>query len=84
MIVRAQVEIPGVGRVDLLIGRRLVIECDSRAHHTGEAAYESDRTRDRKLVRMGYLVIRLTYQQKLNDWPNVEADILALIRRDEH
>ncbi len=82
--VRAQVAIAGVGRVDLLIGDRLVLEVDSRAHHTGTETYAADRERDRVLVRQGYLVIRLTYQHVVNEWPRVEADILALIRRDRH
>lgn len=82
--VRPQMVIGGVGRVDLLIGARLVIEVDSREHHTSADAYESDRARDRKLTAMGYLVVRLSYRQVLHEWAEIEPDLLALIRRDAH
>lgn len=82
--VRPQTWIAGVGRVDLLIGQRLVIECDSRMHHTDQGAYQRDRDRDRTLHSRGYLVIRLTYHDVMNRWNEVETDILAIIRRREH
>ncbi len=82
--VRIQVRVlPGM-RVDLLIGERLVIECDSRKHHTDSAAYERDRERDRRLVARGFLVLRLSYRQIHEDWPAIERDILAIIRRGDH
>lgn len=82
--VRPQVWIAGVGRVDLLIGQRLVVECDSRQHHTDQTAYQRDRDRDRILHARGYVVIRLTYQDVMTRWEEVEADILAIIRRRGH
>lgn len=82
--VRTQVPVDGIGRVDLLVGDRLIIEVDSREHHTSSEAYESDRTRDRRLTARGYLVIRLSYRQVLREWDEVEPDLLALIRRDAH
>src|SRR5699024_4198688 len=51
--VRAQVRIPGVGRVDLLVGNRWIIECDSKEHHTGSSQYEYDRERDGAAVDLG-------------------------------
>lgn len=82
--VRPQVIIAGIGRVDLLVGDRLVIEVDSRAHHCLEDTYQRDRQRDRTLMTMGYLVIRLTYGDVVHRWPEVEPDILALIRGGAH
>ena len=82
--VRAQVRIPGVGRVDLLVGERLVIEVDSREHHTDAQAYEADRLRDRGLVTRGYLVVRLTYHQVLMGWDTAWADLRTLIRQGRH
>lgn len=82
--VHPQVEIPGVGRVDLVVGKRLVIEVDSFAHHTGTEAYTRDRERDRVLAALGYERIRLTYEQVMFDWDRVFSDILAIIRRGEH
>lgn len=82
--VRSQVVIRGVGRVDLLVGRCLVIEVDSIQHHTSLRAYEADRERDRHLRALGYTPIRLTYRQVVQDWPAVEADILAMVARRLH
>lgn len=79
---RIQVRIPGVGRVDLLVGDRLIIEADSREHHVPR--YQADRDRDRAAARMGYLVIRLTYEDVVYRWDTVQADVLAIIRRGGH
>lgn len=82
--VRSQVRVPGVGRVDLLVGRRWVIECDSVAHHTGLATYAADRRRDLELGRRGYLVIRLTWEQVFLTWPTTQEALLEILRRGEH
>ncbi len=82
--VRSQVMIPGVGRVDLLVGDRLVIETDGRAHHTGEETYAGDRRRDLVLVTDGYLVVRLTYRQVVYEWETVLNRIRLLIRTRAH
>ncbi|MGC3953664.1 MAG: DUF559 domain-containing protein [Propionicimonas sp.] len=83
--VRSQIVMAGVGRVDLLVGTRLVIEVDSREHHTGAAAYSNDRRRDLFLVtRGGMLVIRLTYNQIVYEWDAVVVELLRIIRRREH
>ena len=81
--VRIQVQIAPIGRVDLLVGDRLIIEVDSRAHHLGEN-YEADRRRDSALMALGFIVLRLSYHRVMFDWPVVEAEILAIIRRGEH
>jgi very-short-patch-repair endonuclease len=81
---RPQVEIPGVGRVDLLIGDRLVLEMDSVEWHTAPAAFEKDRRRDLDLAVLGYLVVRVTYARVIDEWAGFEADLLTLIRRREH
>ncbi|MEB0000139.1 DUF559 domain-containing protein [Cryobacterium sp. RTS3] len=83
MRVRTQVRIRGVGRVDLLVGERLVLELDGEGFHTG-IEFENDRRRDFELVQLGYLVVRISYKMLLHDRERVEAGILALIRRDEH
>ena len=81
---RTQVQILDIGRVDLLIGDRFVIEVDSRSHHTSEQAYAADRHRDRRLAASGYLVVRLTYEDVMSGWEEVEPDILAIIRSGQH
>lgn len=81
---RIQVRVMQGVRVDLLIGDRLIIECDSREHHTAADAYESDRRRDRRLIARGFIVLRLTYRQIHDEWPEIERAILQLVRRGEH
>ena len=81
--VRTQVWI-GRRRVDLLVGDLLVIECDGAEHHAGWTAQSADRERDRELVAAGYVVVRLTYRQIVDDWPSVERDLLAILRRGGH
>lgn len=81
--VRTQVKINGVGTVDWLIGDRLILELDSRAHHLGDN-YEKDRTRDLHALEQGYLVLRVSYKRVMEDWESVERVILSLVRRREH
>jgi very-short-patch-repair endonuclease len=71
----AQVEIPGVGRVDFVVGGILIIECDSRAHHSSWESQLADRRRDLTAASLGYFVIRLVAEDIL--W-NVEAVQQAL------
>ncbi len=79
---RVQVRIPGVGIVDFLVGRRLVIEVDGAEPHRDR--FQSDRTRDRRLKALGFEVIRLTYRDVVYDWDDVLPDILDVIRRRSH
>lgn len=81
--VRTQVRI-GRFRVDLLVGDRLVIECDGAEHHADWRAHAADRERDRELTAAGYLVVRLTYGQIVDDWLAVERDLLTLVRAGAH
>ena len=80
---RVQVRFSGVGRVDLLIGDRLIIEVDGERFHTGPE-FEADRRRDLALVMRGYVVIRLSYRMVLNEWDAVCSGILQLVKRGEH
>ncbi len=82
--VRTQVPILGVGRVDLLVGDRLIVEVDSKAHHTSASQYATDRRRDRVSVTHGFLVMRVTYDDVMYGWDEVLADVRALVRRREH
>jgi very-short-patch-repair endonuclease len=80
---RTQVPIPGVGHVDLLIGDRLVLELDGEEWHQG-GDFEEDRRRDLALVARGYLVVRASYRQVTESWPDVESALLTIIRRGDH
>ncbi|WP_432559979.1 type IV toxin-antitoxin system AbiEi family antitoxin domain-containing protein [Granulicoccus sp. GXG6511] len=81
---RPQVEIDGVGRVDLLVGDLLVLEMDSVEHHTSLASYRNDRARDGRLVTRGYRVLRLTYADVIDNWDEVQRQILVLVRARKH
>ena len=82
--VRTQVSIDGVGRVDLLVGDRLVIEADSVAHHTGAQAYRADRHRDLMLTALGYRVVRVSWEQVTFDWPAVARAVRRIVDAGEH
>ncbi|MGJ6980860.1 endonuclease domain-containing protein [Aestuariimicrobium soli] len=81
--VRVQVLI-GPDRVDLLVGDRLVIECDSVAHHTSLDNYFRDRRRDQRLSRLNYHVLRVTYQEVLNERPRLVELVRELARQGVH
>jgi very-short-patch-repair endonuclease len=81
--VQCQVWIGDVGAVDLLVGDRLVIECDSDKYHDG---YQSvrDYDRDLALVALGYIVVRLRYDHVIRHWDQAERAILAVVRERRH
>ena len=80
---RTQVWIDGVGRVDILVGDRLIIEIDGAGFHTG-AEFERDRRRDYELIMRGYLVLRLSYDMVMTEWDAVQRGVLDLLDRGEH
>ena len=79
-----QVAISGVGRVDFLVGSRLVIEVDGRQYHIDPDRFENDRRRDARLSAMGYRVLRFSYRQVTNSWSEVKAAIVGAIARGDH
>lgn len=81
---RSQAAIPGVGRVDFLIGDALVIEIDGRAFHDSPSTFESDRRRDAVLSGLGFRVLRFSYLQVMEHWPMVESAVTAAVSRGDH
>ena len=79
LAVRQQVRVAGVGRVDMVVGDRLVIEVDGRAYHSDPRAFERDRRRDALLVARGYTVLRFSYRQVMFEWDFVRRCILATL-----
>jgi very-short-patch-repair endonuclease len=79
-----QAKISGVGHVDLLIGDRFVIECDSHSWHWLEDKYHEDHRRDALLVKMDYVVFRATYEMVMFDWPLVESIVRHVVGARKH
>ena len=77
--VESQVEIPGVGRVDLLIDGWLVIEADGSRWHDGHEAVALDRKRNTALVLRGYRWHRFGHEQVMQDLGTCVAVIRALL-----
>lgn len=65
-----QVEISGVGFVDLLVDGWLIVECDSEAHHADWKQIKADRRRDAAAAAQGYMTLRLLAEDILYrpDW----------------
>ncbi len=82
--IRPQVNIVGVGRVDLLVGESLIIEVDGYAYHADPDTFENDRLRDLRAHALGYNVVRLTFQQVVYQWRLIEPLLMELIRRRVH
>ena len=82
-----QPRIPGVGRLDFRLGRRLYFEVDGGQHDpewTGDSpsTYEHDHDRDTSAAILGDRVMRVTYRQLYSDWPRVLAAIERAIADD--
>ncbi|MFT4214563.1 MAG: DUF559 domain-containing protein [Microbacterium sp.] len=69
-------------RVDFLIGERLVVQLDG-GHHVG-AQRADDIAHDAELMMRGYHVLRFTYGQIIDHWPDVQAQIMAAVARGLH
>ena len=61
------VPITDVGFVDLLVERRVVVELDGFAYHSGQREFAADRRRDRELVARGFVVLRFPYADVVGD-----------------
>lgn len=82
IVLRCQVRVPGVGRVDFLLAGVLILEADGRTGHARESERQKDLVRDARAAALGYETLRFDYALILHDWPTVQAAILA--RLDAH
>lgn len=71
-----QVEIPGVGRVDMVVAGCLVLEADSRLAHDGWEKHVEDRGRDLRLAAQGYMSLRPAYQHTMHH-PQLVRDAVS-------
>lgn len=81
---RSQVEIPGVGRVDFVLGDRLILEVDGRFNHEAPPKRHKDLVRDAVAAAHGFDTLRFDYALVVHDWPLVEGAILAKLERRLH
>jgi very-short-patch-repair endonuclease len=64
--------------------RRLIAELDGFATHGTRAAFENDRSRDRRLQLAGYRVIRITWRQLEHDRTSLARQVRALLTPAQH
>lgn len=83
LAMRSQVSMPGVGDVDFVLGRRLVVEVDGRQFHDTPDQFEKDRARDAALSAQGFRVLRFSYRQIMSAWPTVERAVIGAIERGD-
>jgi very-short-patch-repair endonuclease len=76
--VDCQVLVPGVGRVDLVVGGWLVVELDGFAYHADRDRYRTDRRRTNALVAQGYRVLRFSYEDVMFRLVDVVAQVAAV------
>lgn len=77
--VEVQVPIAGVGRVDLLVEGRLIVELDGRTWHDDPNAFARDRRRDAASAASRYRTLRFDAGQVLHEWPAVLAAVAAAL-----
>ncbi|MGM7668913.1 endonuclease domain-containing protein [Microbacterium sp. A93] len=78
-----QVEIDGVGRVDFVIGGRLILEADGKENHAGADKRHKDLIRDAAASALGYETLHFDYAMIVHDWPRVVAAILPALARSQ-
>lgn len=76
-----QVVIDGVGRVDFVAERRVIIEVDGRLNHAGHDMRHKDLTRDAAASHLGFETLRFDYAMIMHDWDAVAHAITSAIAR---
>lgn len=76
-----QVRVPGVGRVDFVIGGRLILETDGAEHHGNPSQRHRDLVRDAAASAAGFESLRFDYALVVYEWPKVQAAIVAALAR---
>ena len=79
--VRLQVELDGIGRVDLLIDDWLVVEADGYENHSNRTAYRNDRRRGVAGVFGGWVTLRFSYEDITLHADRVVATVQAVLAR---
>jgi very-short-patch-repair endonuclease len=80
----SQVAVPGVGRVDFVLGDRLILEVDGKPGHDEPSNRHKDLVRDAVAAAHGFDALRFDYAMVVHEWDLVEAAILAKLGRGLH
>lgn len=78
--VQSQVWIEGVGRVDFLLGGRIILEVDGRENHEGQSLRHKDLMRDAAAAALGYETLRFDYAMIVYNWERVLSAILGRLQ----
>jgi very-short-patch-repair endonuclease len=76
--VRPQVPFGGIGRVDLLVERWVIVETDGAEFHDGTVS-PRDRRRDAALASRGYTVLRFRYAQVIFHLSSVANAVISAV-----
>lgn len=74
--VESQVNIPGMGHIDLMVDGKLGIETDGAGFHMDRASFEEDRRRWNVTTRRGIPILVVSYPLLLNR----PAEFIAMVR----
>ena len=74
LVVREQVVVSGVGRIDFVVEDAVAVEVDGWEFHQSREAFERDRARDRALLTRGLPVLRFTARE-------LRADLAGAVRQ---
>lgn len=84
LTVELQVQIPGMGHLDLLVDGLLGIEADGYAYHSSREAYREDRRRWNVTIVRGVPTLRVTFEMLHNqplEFVRMVQQALATYRR---
>lgn len=76
-----QVQIGQVGRVDFVVGGRLILEVDGRENHQSAERRHIDLARDAATSALGYETLRFDYALVVHHWDEVVPAIIAALGR---
>jgi very-short-patch-repair endonuclease len=82
--VKTQVDVAGVGRVDFVLGDRLILEVDGRNGHDDDEGRHKDLLRDAVAASHGFDTLRFDYAMVVHEWEVVEQAILGKLVRGLH
>ena len=79
--VEPQVVILGVGHVDLLVERLLIVEADGFAYHSGRREFGEDRRRDRVADTLDIPAMRFTFDDAVRFTDRSTLEVIAVVER---